>query len=60
MYDAGLLPHRYVNADLKRQGGQHHWANLTVDVKAVMKLVESILHTQEATLKRYAFDANVR
>ncbi|WIA32062.1 hypothetical protein OEZ86_002914 [Tetradesmus obliquus] len=37
----------------------NHYANLVVDVDAVLKLVKAMLHVQQAAMMRYSFDENV-
>ena len=49
---------RYVNEDPKRQSSHNHYANLNVDVKAVMMLVDAMLRVQQAAMRRYSFDAH--
>lgn len=57
---------RYVNNNDTRQtpgvqqsNNLNHYANLVVDVDAVLKLVKAMLHVQQAAMMRYSFDDNV-
>jgi hypothetical protein len=36
-----------------------HFADLEVDVAAVMKLVKAMLRVQQAAMMRYSFDSNI-
>jgi hypothetical protein len=50
---------RYVNNNDTRQNNNlGHYANLVVDVEAVMKLVKSMLRVQQAAMMCYSFDNN--